>query len=332
MTTIYRSIITSKFKTQNLLHFYDMVGDETSPSANSNQVYLSLGREQKWADNETDPEFAPPYPIDTFDGVVDVWTNMFGVVKIKKDLFDAVIPRRDYGDMRYDRPFSFYIGDVVVVNSAPFNQTEPGKGMMVYRCVDIPDAGACSIASVDNKNQCLRMGGVWEAKSDSLLPPIGTGDAIDMDDGYLWEYLYTIPADVSINRVSNEYIVVPFPDDIKEDPERWGMSNVLQSDYENHDLIYRVRCSTLRFKAYLDSIYFPENSLPGNSGFRQMSVIMNPIEKKPLPSSLDVPCTKDHYKLAEMEIQTGEMIYIENRQPIIRALDQVEEVSLMFEF
>lgn len=332
MTTIYRSTITSRFKTQNLLHFYNMVGGEDSPSPNTNHVYLSLGKEDKWADNESDPGFAPPFPIDTSDGVVDVWTNMIGVVKIKKDLFDAVIPRRDYADIRYDRPLSFYIGDIVVVNSAPFNVTEPGKGMLVYRCVDIPDKGSCSIPQVGDKVECLKLGGVWEPINDSSFPPIGSGDAIDMDDGYLWEYLYEIPADVSINRVTNEYIVVPFPQDIASDPIRWGMKDILQSDPDKHDLIYRVKCNTLRFRAYLDSVYFPENSLPGNSGFRQLSVIMNPLEKRPLPSSPDVTCTKESYKLKEMEGHTGEMIYIENRQPIIRALDQVEEVSLMFKF
>ncbi|MGL5582970.1 MAG: hypothetical protein ACRDCE_18730 [Cetobacterium sp.] len=332
MTTIYRSIITSRFKTQNMLHFYNMVGDEVSPTPNSNHVYLSLGRETKWSDNESDVGFAPPYPIDTSDGVVDVWTHMIGLVKIKKELFDGVIPRRDYGDIKYDRPFSFYIGDIMVVNTAPFNATEPGKGMLVYRCVDIPDTGSCSISQIDNKIECLRLGGKWEASHDSTTPPIGTGDAIDMKDGYLWEYLYEIPADVSINRVTNEYIVVPFPDDISADPERWGMHEVLQSDPERTDLVFRVKCNTLRFKAYLDSVYFPENSLPGNTGFRQMSVIINPLEKKPLPSSDDVVCVNESYKRKDVETHTGEMIYIENRQPIIRALDQVEEVSLMFEF
>lgn len=332
MTAIYRSMITSRFKTQNLLHFYNMVGDEVSPAPNSNQVYLSLGREEKWADNETDVGFAPPFPIDTIDGVVDVWTNMIGTVKIKKELFDALIPRRDYGDVKYDRPFSFYIGDIMVVNTAPFNATEPGKGMLVYRCIDIPSTGDCSISQIDNKVECLKLGGTWEASHDSTFPPIGTGDAIDMNDGYLWEYLYEIPADVSINRVTNEYIVVPMPEDIESDPARWGMSEVLQSDPDKADLVFRVKCDTLRFKAYLDSVYFPENSLPGNSGFRQLSVILNPLEKRPLPSSPDVACTKESYKLKELESHTGEMIYIENRQPIIRALDQVEEVSLMFKF
>lgn len=329
--TIYRSIITSKFKTQNLINFYDLVGEVNSPDS-LNQVYLSFGRDKPWAANEGDPGFAPPYPVDTSDGVVDVWTNMIGLVKVRKELFDPVIPRRDWGDIRYDRPTSFYIGDIIVVNSAPFNRTEPGKGMMVYRCVDIPDNGSCSITSIDDKVECLKLGGVWEPATQSQRPPVGEGDAIDMDDHYKWEYLYTIPADVSINRVTNEYIVVPFPEDILEDPTRWGMENVLETYPEHYDLIYRVRCNTLRFRAYLDSLYFPQSSLPGNTGFRQLSIVLNPFEKKKVPSDPDVKAKLDNYHANQMEVQSGEMIYIENRQPIIRSLDQVEEVSLFFEF
>jgi hypothetical protein len=332
MTTIYRSIITSKFRTQNLMHFYNLVGDTVSPTVTENQVYLSFGKGTEWATNENDPGFAPPYPMDNSDGVVDVWSNMMGIVKIKKEYFDAVIPRRDWGDIRYPRPRSFYIGDIIVVNSAPFNVTEPGKGMMVYRCVDIPELGDCSISTIDNKVQCLRLGGIWEPENDSFEPPRGHGDAIDMQDGYLWEYLYTIPADVSINRVTNEYIVVPLPDEVNRDPERWGLEHVIQSDMNSDELVFRVSCNTLRFRAYLDSIHFPAQSLPGNTGFRQMSIIINPLLKRKETDSPDVVATDDNYKPEQLEKHSGEMIYIENRQPIIRSLDQVEEVSIIFEF
>lgn len=331
MSTIYRSIITSKFRTHNLLHFYELVGDDQSPTGKNN-VYLSFGKETEWASNESDPGFAPPYPLDTSDGVVDVWSSMIGAVKVKKEYFDAVIPRKDWGDPTYEDGHRMYIGDIVVLNSAPYNQTASGRGMLVYRCVDTPDEGECSIQSIKDKGDCMRMGGVWEADLISTTKPVGGGDAIDTKDGYKWEYLYEIPADVSINRVSNEYIVVPFPDDIKADPIRWGMGNILQTYPDRFDLIYRVRCFTLKFKAYLDSIYFPESSLPKNTGFRQMSVTINPLVKKNQISDPDVVASGDHYKKKDLEPQSGEMIYIENRQPIIRALDQIEEVNLIFEF
>ncbi|MGC8054976.1 baseplate wedge subunit, partial [Salmonella enterica] len=76
----------------------------------------------------------------------------------------------------------------------------------------------------------------------------------------------------SINRCTNEYIVVPWPDEVKEDPERWGYNNNLEWEHDAYGIIYRVKAYTIRFKAYFDSVYFPEAALPGNKGFRRISV------------------------------------------------------------
>jgi len=328
MSQIYRAIITSKFRTKNMLNFYTSVGD----SPDQNTIYASFGRETPWADNETDPGFAPPYPNDSIDGIVDEWTNMMGVVKIKKSYLDAVYPRRDYGDVRYDNPKTFFINDIVVVNSAPYNRTDASVGWMVYRCVDVPDIGTCSISSIDNKVECIAIGGKWTPTHESVEPPRGTASGIDMGDGYIWEYLYTIPPDVSINRCTNEHIVVPFPDELREDLARWGYQNTIMWYPDGADLIFRMKVNTIRFRAYMDSIYFPEESLPGNRGFRQMSVILNPLLKKPRPDSPDVKATGDAYKPAQLERGSGEMIYMENRQPIVRSLDQTEEINIIFEF
>lgn len=328
MSQIYRAIITSKFRTKNMLNFYTSVGDNPDQTT----IYATFGRETPWAPNETDPGFAPPYPNDSIDGIVDEWTNMMGAVKIKKSYLDAVYPRRDYGDIRYDNPKTFFINDIIVVNSAPYNRTDAAVGWMIYRCVDVPDIGSCSISSIEDKVECMSIGGIWTPTHESVEPPRGTSSAVDMGDGYKWEYLYTIPADVSINRCTNEHIVVPFPDEVKEDPARWGYQNNITWYPDNMDLIYRVKANTLRFRAYMDSLYFPAESLPGNRGFRQMSVILNPLLKKVRPDEPDVKATGDAYKPEQLERGSGEMIYMENRQPIIRSLDQTEEVSIIFEF
>nr|DAF95460.1 MAG TPA: baseplate wedge subunit [Myoviridae sp. ctCo31] len=37
-------------------------------------------------------------PLDNTAGIVDVWNNMVGIIKIPEAYFDAVIPRKDWGD------------------------------------------------------------------------------------------------------------------------------------------------------------------------------------------------------------------------------------------
>ena len=328
---VYRAIITSKFRTEKLLNFYNSIGDEK----NQNTIYVSFGRSEPWSALENDPGFAPPYPVDTTNGITDVWTNMIGAVKVQKSYLDAVVPRRDWGDQRYPNPRIFQIGDIVVTNTAPYNSTSGAEGWMVYRVVDIPSTGTCSIVSIENKEECTKLGGKWATTVESYIAPSGRGDTegmIDTGDGYLWEYLYEIPPDVSINRCTNEYIVVPWPDEVAEDPKRWGFSDDLTWQQNDYGIVFRIKAVIIRFKAYLDSVYFPNASILGNTGFRQISMIMNPLDAKEKPTDPNVKSIKDSYSVDEFERHSGEMVYIENRQPIIRSMDQTEEVSIFFEF
>lgn len=327
MTVIYRARITNDFKVGNLLNFYEMVGD----APNKNTLYAYFGRSESWSDNESDPNFAPPFPDDTVEGYSDIWARMLGAVKIQKEMLQPVIPRRDWGDQRYANPFTFHINDIVVTNSAPYNRTEIGTGWMVYRCVDVPDTGVCSIGGIGDKDSCLNVGGQWTPSNDSLLP-VGRSDGVDMGDGYRWEYLYTIPSDVAINDCTNEYIVIPTPDELKADVSRWGYEHVLTWYPEDYELIYRMRCNTLRFRSYFDSINFPVASRIGNTGFRQMGIITNPFLAKVNPSDPNVKATASVYGTSGLERHSGTCIYMENRQPVIRSRDQTEEFNVIFSF
>ena len=134
MSVIYRSIITSKFRTENLLNFYNSIGDPDG----KHTIYASFGRSERWAENETEPNFAPPYPDDSTPGISDVWSRMLGLVKIQQEMLRPVVPRDDWGDQRFSDPFTFHIGDIVVTNSAPYNRTEIGSGWFVYRSGHAP--------------------------------------------------------------------------------------------------------------------------------------------------------------------------------------------------
>lgn len=330
-SVIYRAIVTSKFRTEKMLNFYNSIGS----GPDKNTIFITFGRSEPWSSNENEVGFAPPYPTDSVLGVTDMWTHMMGTVKVLPSMLDAVIPRRDWGDTRHPDPYTFRINDIVVCNSAPYNATESGAGWLVYRCLDVPDTGMCSIASLTDKDECLKLGGKWTPSARSMTPPEGRGDAegtIEPGDGYVWEYLFEIPPDVSINRCTNEYIVVPWPEELKEDPTRWGYEDNLTWQQDDFGLIYRVKANTIRFKAYLDSVYFPEAALPGNKGFRQISIITNPLEAKVHPNDPNVKAEKDYYDPEDLMRHSGEMIYMENRPPIIMAMDQTEEINILFTF
>ena len=330
--TLYRAIVTSKFRTEKLLSFYNSIHD----GIDGKTIYTTIGRSQPWSDNEKDVGFAPPYPIDDVSGVVDMWSHMIGAVKVSRTYMDAVISRRDWGDVRYPDPRTFKIGEIVVVNSAPYNRTDVSTGWMIYRVVDVPLKGMCSIANAKDKEECLKLGGEWTPSIQSFEPPTGKGDGettiINSPDGYVWEYLYTIPPDVSINRCTNEYIVVPTPVELREDPIKWGFEDNLSWKPYDDELVFRLKVNRLRFKAYIDPIYFPESSKLGNDGFRQISIIINPLLKKNHPTDPDVKATKESYLVGDLERHSGEMIYMENRPPITKSTDQTEEINIVFSF
>ncbi|MFP9202534.1 hypothetical protein ACLI2R_15470, partial [Enterococcus faecalis] len=112
----------------------------------------------------------------------------------------------------------------------------------------------------------------------------------------------------------------------------WGYEDNLTWQQDDFGLIYRVKANTIRFKAYLDSVYFPEAALPGNKGFRQISIITNPLEAKAHPNDPNVKAEKDYYDPEDLMRHSGEMIYMENRPPIIMAMDQTEEINILFTF
>ena len=336
MASIYRSKITDEYKTQNLVNFLDKVGDE--PDKNS--IYLMFGRSDSWADNELDLNFAPPYPDDSPDGQADAWHHALGFVKIPKEQLKAVLPRRDWGDFSLGADaYRYNIGDVVVTNTINANSHPSAlSGYMVYRCIDVPDVGACTLDDVNQtfqKTDCIALGGKWNAVNTPGTInniPNGTGDGIDTQDGYFWEYLYTIPPSEVINSVTSEYIIVPFPDDVNADPSEWGLTNEITYETTANRIIYSIGAHQLRFRAKLSGGDFAKLATPGNSGYRQLNILLNILLYRKDSTFPQVKATDATYLPEQLEESSGTIIYMENRQPIFKAPDQVEEISLIFQF
>ena len=86
-------------------------------------------------------------------------------------------------------------------------------------------------------------------------------------------------------------------------------------------------------------VMFPVSGTP--SVFRQLAIIADPVEKTSL-----IPATADSYRgpaytgawgtanetTFDVESGSGKVLYIENRQPVSRAIDQIEDVKVVFEF
>lgn len=333
MAVLYRGIVTQKFRTTAMLNFIDGIGD----TASTNTYYLSFGRATPWSAYETSSYFKPPYPNSDDSGVAALWDDMLGLVKIARASWIPVIPRKDWGNPQLGiNGRVFQVNDVVIVNSLmgvnEFDTSD--SGYMVYRCVQTPNSGVCNITSITEKNPCLLAGGTWTPVAtpggyDNI--PKGKKSAIDTGDGYLWDFLYTIPPDEVINSTNDDYIVVPTPDQIESDPAKWGLENVNAANQINR-IIFDVGCSSLMGYVRLTDKDFTDTNRAGNTGYRQLSIVVNPLIAKELNGDPDVKATAYSYYPNQLLSESGEVLYIENRPPIYRSSDQTEAIRIILSF
>lgn len=333
MTVLYRGIVTPKFRTKAMLNFIDGIGD----TDDKNTYYMSFGRKTPWSAYESSSYFKPPYPVSDNTGVAALWDDMLGLMKVSKASWIPVIPRKDWGNPELgDAGRIFQVNDVVIVNSLygvnEFDTSD--SGYMVYRCVQTPDSGACNISSITDKNACSLAGGVWTpipTPGEYENIPKGKQSAIDTKDGYLWDYLYTIPPDEVINSTNEDYIVVPTPEQIENDPVKWGWENVNQSNQINR-IIYDVGCNSLMGYVRLTDRDFTDTNRAGNTGYRQLAILVNPLLAKTNNGNPDVKATAYSYYPSQLLVESGEVLYIENRPPIYRSSDQTEAIRIILSF
>ena len=335
MAVVYRGTVSSFYRTNNLLNFYKNVVDGNTIG---NSLYLVIGRDEPWADNENDVGFAPPYPYDEPAGYADIWARALGFVKIDESNTIAIYPRRDWGDPALDNKFQ--IGDIVCANTASYNHSTGSgvdAGVMVYKCVDIPNEGECSIDNIEEDNSdkaketCIGLGGTWFGSSAFDIPT-GKGLSINTDDGYKWEFLYTIPPSSVISDVTDDYIPVPFPIDVETDPANWGLENAISENMDQNRTIYNMKTNLLRFRIPLSVAQFPELADPAGKGFRQISVAYNPLLVKTTYNEPSIIAQDDFYESSELQFDSGEIIYMENRQPIYKSTYQEELITITFSF
>ena len=324
--TVFRSLITSEFRTDNLLNFYRRVTD----ASGNNTLYLMFGREQSWSVNEDLPSFTPPLPNDTKEGQAQTWQDALGFSKIPQVDLVPSIARNDW-----EAAEIYEVNSIVITNSISSNiPSISPNGYPVYKCIKQPDLngeGTCSITpgSLTNRVDCLNGGGQWTSQPATVLPN-GRGAAIDGGDGYIWQYLYTVPASQISSNTTLDYIPVPTPEQIASDISSWGLDDVSTSDSVSR-MIYEVKCNTLIFTDRLGSEVLGRLGVSTKT-YRQISLIINPLLVKEFAVDPDVKAIDEFYISEDIISESGEMIYMENRQPITKAVGRAEELRIVMTF
>jgi len=329
------AIVTSKFRTQNLMVFIDQF-KTTGNVATDNYLYLGFGRSNAWADDaqgndESSGQFTLPDPLDEDEH--QYWLDIVGAKRIQNDDISPVLPRVDWsvGDtLAFDGDVANGITGIdepgrSFVSKTGSHSTVMNSNYLIYQCVGEPSTGKCYIGGVYDSGTASSRA-VCEATTGGLWLPTGAseeptghnnGADISTSDGYVWKYLYTLELNDIINSTTNDWMPVITGSAVLPDSD--------QSLYGDVDAIFTAKCHHGLIHVRLET----SDGFPENDDFRQIGLLRNPeLTGGGTRAQGSVYANAD----TQMETDSGQLIYLENRRAITRAADQIEDLKLVVEF
>jgi len=334
------AIVTSKFRTQNLMVFIDQF--KTTGSVDDNFLYLGFGRSQAWADDaqgndESSGNFTLPDPLDEDEG--QYWADIVGAKRIQNDDISPVLPRVDWegGDtLAFDGDTTNGIVGIAepgrsFVSKTGYHSVIMNSEYRVYMCTGEPTGGKCYIGGVfdggtaTSRTTCENTtGGLWLPTGASEEPTGFTGDAagltsqaITTADGYVWTFLYKLELNDIINSTTNDWMPVISGTGV--------LSGSEQSNFGDVDAIFTAKCHHGLIHVRLET----SDGFPENDDFRQIGLLRNP-ELAGGGTKAQSAVYAD--AVTSLEQDSGQLIYLENRRAITRASDQIEDLKLVVEF
>jgi len=336
------AIVTSKFRTQNLMVFIDQF-KTTGNVATDNYLYLGFGRSDAWPDDaasfdESHGSFTLPDPLDEDEG--QYWVDIVGAKRIQNDDISPVLPRIDWevGDtLAFDGDVANNIVGIdeparSFVSKTGYNSVVMNDEYRVYQCVGEPATGKCYIGgNHDAANSASRaaceaaVGGLWLPDGASEKPSGKTGDIsgvvsqdITTSDGYVWNFLYKLELNDIINSTTNDWMPVITGTAVT-------LSGTEQGEFGDVNSIFTAKCHHGLIHVRLET----SDGFQENDDFRQIGLLRNPeLVGGGTRAQSSVYATAD----TELEKDAGQLIYLENRRAITRAADQIEDLKLVVEF
>ena len=181
------AIITEKFRLNNAKQFVEDIS-QTTPGA-----YTFIGRGHSWTDDAT-----PPTPVDSPNDEFDAYRNMVALKKISPSDVSHAIVRRDwttgttYDEYRhnYSSSNTATSGATTLWDSLYYVVTDDYN---VYKCIS---------------NGTGVLGGTTAAASTQKPDHTSNSTLTLESDGYVWWYMYSIPASDVIKFVTNDFMPI----------------------------------------------------------------------------------------------------------------------------
>ena len=149
----------------------------------------------------------------------------------------------------------------------------------------------------------------------TVAEPIGHGGGspINTGDNYTWQFMYNVVPIQAERFVTNNWM-----------PINWADSETLdQASFGDVNPHRTLGSKWVMFYAKVSNL----GIIPTNITYRKTGIIINPFESDGI-----TPATASEYLAANLDPYTGQLLYTENRRPIVRSSDQEEEIRLVVQF
>ena len=290
-------LITTSYRIAIARNFREAL-ERTDPDPDS--LYLFFGKNSAWVD-----ENAPDTPEQSITNEFITRGNIIGIKKITVTNTCFVVPRYNWVSGTVYDEYAAADDELFTKN---FYVLTPENN--VYKCLDNNSGG------------------------QSIVQPSGTStSATQTGDGYTWKFMYNLSTSVVQNFLTTDWMPVP----------TFGQRTAFQESVETA-AIYSAgtpvgghgsnAVEELGAKYLMISQSFDgdESSVfPVNDDYRQYGIWKNPE----LISNGNI-ATGTTYLVddsnTDIDINTGSVLYIDNRKVITRAADQAENFQLILSF
>lgn len=332
-------IINNHFRKYNAGNFIEAFG-ETNPDV----IYLFIGKNDAWSGTSegeyagtASSDTAAPTPIDTVVSDFKHHDNMLALKKVAAGDIKRVIKRLDWTTGTVYDEWDHTVDDFYDKNY--FVMTD---NFNVYKCIS------------NNRGVA------------STVKPTGQSTSIseitELSDGYRWKFMYEVPsADVAKFVTKNWIPIQTLTSD--NSTAQWTVQQAAVDGSIDHIDVTAVGSGysdapTITFTGgggsgatgvarigpkgghgkdavnELGGFYVMCNikldgteggDLPVGDDFRKIGLLLNPTVGGSLANATT-------YTKAEIDDNSGEVLYVEYRAPIVRATDQTEDIKLVAEF
>jgi hypothetical protein len=292
-------------------HLYVLIGREDDPQGTNTAGASYSAGDGLWPGDD----LTIPTPNGSLQHMREFWNMAIGAQKINPADISLMIPRRNWttGTAYVVRPEN---------SSTWYNSA-------FYVITDLNEVWVCVVAGSGNStDKPVRSGGL---SADTTYFKDGkTSIYVSGIDGYSWKYLYTLTSYLIDNLLETSWMPVPYKDSL------WSPSSDAQRTQGRDDAYSILFAHHVIVRAYMEAGISGSGKLPSDLNFRQIAIVQNPL----LFAGFTRATAAVYYQknsvngssADELRKYSGEMIMLENRNPIFRETTQVEEIRHLLTF